>query len=69
VIIGWSHYYAHVVSARVFQKLDHILFAMLCAWAGYRHPNKKKYWTTSKYWSDQRQLKLFQRQLKLFTDN
>lgn len=50
VIIGWSHYYAHVVSARVFQKLDHILFAMLCAWAVYRHPNKKKYWTTSKYW-------------------
>jgi RNA-directed DNA polymerase len=50
VIIGWTYYYAHVVSAKVFQSLGHMLYAMLCAWAVYRHPNKKKRWLTSKYW-------------------
>jgi RNA-directed DNA polymerase len=50
VIIGWTHYYAHVVSAKVFQGLGNILHRMLCAWAVYRHPNKKKHWLTSKYW-------------------
>jgi RNA-directed DNA polymerase len=50
VIIGWTQYYAHVASARVFAKVHNVLYAMLCAWAVYRHPNKKKRWTTSKYW-------------------
>lgn len=49
-IIGWSNYYAHVVSARIFQRLDNIVFAMLYGWAVYRHPNKKKHWITNKYW-------------------
>ena len=50
VIIGWTHYYAHVASARIFAKVHNVLYAMLSAWAVYRHPNKKKRWTTSKYW-------------------
>jgi RNA-directed DNA polymerase len=50
LIIGWTQYYAHVASARVFAKVHNSLYAMLCAWAVYRHPNKKKRWTTSKYW-------------------
>jgi RNA-directed DNA polymerase len=50
VIIGWTHYYAHVVCARVFQGLGNMLYMRLCAWAVYRHPNKKKHWLTSKYW-------------------
>jgi RNA-directed DNA polymerase len=49
VIIGWTQFYAHVVSARVFQSLGHMLYARLCAWAVYRHPHKKKRWTTSTY--------------------
>ena len=49
-IVGWSNYYAHVTSARVFQTLDHTVYAMLKGWAVSRHPNKKKHWITSKYW-------------------
>jgi RNA-directed DNA polymerase len=33
VIIGWTQFYAHVVSARVFQSFGHMLYARLCAWA------------------------------------
>jgi len=50
VSIGWTHYDAHVVSAKVFQGLGNILHRMLCAWAVYRHPNKTKHWHTRKYW-------------------
>jgi RNA-directed DNA polymerase len=50
VISGWTQYDAHVVSASVLQSLRNRLYARLCAWAVYRHPNKKKRWTTSKYW-------------------
>ena len=49
-IVGWSNYYAHVTSARVFQTLDHTVYAMLKGWAVSRHPNKKKHWITNKYW-------------------
>src|SRR5262249_48637753 len=50
VIRGWSQYYRHVQSTRSFQKVDHILFAMLWAWAVRRHPNKNKHWIMRKYW-------------------
>ena len=50
VIRGWTQYYAHVVSARVFAKLDHIVYEMLRAWAVYRHPHKTKHWIVGKYW-------------------
>jgi RNA-directed DNA polymerase len=50
VMIGWTHDYAHVVSAKVFQGLGTILHRRLCAWAVYRHPNKKTHWLTSTYW-------------------
>jgi RNA-directed DNA polymerase len=49
-IVGWSNYYAHVTSARVFQTLDNTVYAMLREWAVSRHPNKKKHWITSQYW-------------------
>jgi RNA-directed DNA polymerase len=49
-IRGWSQYYAHVVSAKVFQRLDNTLYAMLRGWAVFRHPNKPRHWITSKYW-------------------
>jgi RNA-directed DNA polymerase len=49
VIIGWTHDYAHVTSARSFAKVSTVLYARLCAWAVYRHPHKKKRWTPSKY--------------------
>ncbi len=49
-IIGWSQYYAHVASARVFQRLDNTVYQMLQSWAVYRHPNKPKHWIARKYW-------------------
>jgi RNA-directed DNA polymerase len=49
-LIGWSAYYAHVVSARVFQRLDHTVYAMLWGWVVSRHPNKTKHWIARKYW-------------------
>ena len=49
-IIGWSQYYAHVASARVFQRLDNTVYQMLQSWAVYRHPNKPKHWIVRKYW-------------------
>ena len=49
-IIGWSAYDAHVVSARVFQRLDHTVYAMLWGWAVSRHPKKAKHWIARKYW-------------------
>src|SRR6266545_198248 len=49
-MVGWSHDDAHVPSARVFQTLDHTVYALLKGWAVSRHPNKKKHWITSTYW-------------------
>ena len=50
VIRGWSQYYAPGANARVFQRLDHLVYGMLWRWAVYRHPNKNKHWIASKYW-------------------
>ncbi len=61
VIRGWAQYYAHVVSARTFQKLDHTLYGMLRAWAVYRHPQKSRHWIVHQYWRvDEGQGWLFQ---------
>ena len=49
-IIGWSAYYAHVGSARAFQRLDHTVYTMLWGWAVSRHPKKTKHWIARKYW-------------------
>ena len=48
--VGWSHYDAHVASARVLQTLAHTVYAMLRGWAVFRHPHKKQHWITSTYW-------------------
>jgi RNA-directed DNA polymerase len=50
VIRGWARYYAPVISAHGFRKLNQVLYSMLPAWAGYRHGDKSKHWTTGKYW-------------------
>jgi RNA-directed DNA polymerase len=49
-IRGWSQYYAPVRSARLFQKLDNTLYAMLWGWAVHRHPNTSKHRIARKYW-------------------
>ena len=50
VIRGWTNYYASVVSKRIFNKADSILFSQLKAWAEHRHPNKSSQWCCQKYW-------------------
>ena len=49
-IRGWSTYYDSVVSFRVFDKLDNILFHQLLRWGYYRGPMQGKRHTVNKYW-------------------
>jgi RNA-directed DNA polymerase len=46
---GWSLYYRHVASSKVFAYVDHRLFRMLWTWARRRHPHKPAKWIKAKY--------------------
>jgi RNA-directed DNA polymerase len=48
-IRGWANYYASVVSKACFEKLDHLIFQQLRAWAR-RHPHKSRHWIIHRYW-------------------
>ena len=50
IIRGWSAYYRHCVSARVFNELDHHVWKLTYKWATWTHPNKGKRWVTSRYY-------------------
>lgn len=49
IISGWSRYYTSVVSSKIFNSLNKIMFIKLWKWAVRRHPNKGKYWIKRKY--------------------
>jgi RNA-directed DNA polymerase len=49
IIRGWSAYYRHAVSARVFNELDSHLWKLTYKWANFTHPHKGKRWITSRY--------------------
>jgi RNA-directed DNA polymerase len=49
-IRGWSNYYRHVVSKRVFNDCDYQLFPVLLRWATRRHPRKSATWRVRRYW-------------------
>jgi RNA-directed DNA polymerase len=49
IIRGWSAYYRHVVSAKVFNELDYHLWKLAYKWARHSHPHKGKRWITSRY--------------------
>jgi RNA-directed DNA polymerase len=49
VIRGWANYHRHVVSKRIFAKLDAAIFWMLWRWARVRHPRKGRNWIKRKY--------------------
>lgn len=51
IIRGWSNYYRHVSAKAVFQKLDHLLWQKLWAWAKRRHPDKSATWLKNKYFN------------------
>jgi len=50
IIRGWCNYYRTVCSARLFQKVDAVLYHILYCWAKRRHPNKGARWVVRKYW-------------------
>ena len=49
VIRGWANYHRHVVSKRIFARLDAAIFSMLWQWAQARHPRKGRRWIKQKY--------------------
>ena len=42
IIRGWSAYYRHAVSARVFNELDSHVWKLTYKWANFTHPHKGK---------------------------
>jgi len=50
IIRGWGHYFSAVVSKDVFNKMDHLIYWKLWAWAKRRHPHKSCEWILRKYW-------------------
>jgi RNA-directed DNA polymerase len=49
VIRGWVGYHQHVVSNRVFSRMDKAIFKAIWQWAKRRHPNKGARWVRRKY--------------------
>jgi RNA-directed DNA polymerase len=43
-IRGWANYHRHVVSKRIFQRVDSVIFSSLWRWARRRHPKKSRRW-------------------------
>ena len=52
-IRGWANYHRHVVSKRVFTRIDSAIFISLWQWARRRHPNKSSGWLKQKYFGRQ----------------
>jgi RNA-directed DNA polymerase len=72
IIIGWSNYHRSVVSAEVFNNLDHRMWNMLWRWAKRRHPDKSRTWVAKKYWHSEGSrnwvFSTERNRLKLFSD-
>lgn len=51
IIRGWTNYHRHIVSSKVFSRLDYILYQTLWKWLKKRHSNKSKHWIGRKYFS------------------
>ena len=49
IIRGWSAYYRHAVSSRVFNELDSHVWRLTYKWAKFTHPHKSKHWIISRY--------------------
>jgi RNA-directed DNA polymerase len=51
LIRGWAQYHRHVISAKVFQSVDHAIFQALWRWAKRRHSNKGVRWVKARYFT------------------
>ena len=54
LIRGWAQYHRHVVSAKVFQSVDHAIFQSLWRWVKRRHSNKGVRWVKARYFHHRR---------------
>jgi RNA-directed DNA polymerase len=50
-IRGWANYHRHVVSKRIFQHVDWVIFNCLWQWARRRHHKKSGRWIKQKYFA------------------
>lgn len=48
-IRGWTMYHRHVVSRKVFERIDREIFLSIWRWARYRHPKKGGKWVKKRY--------------------
>jgi len=49
-IRGWTNYFSHVVSSKVFSYVDYQIYKTLTSWTKRRHPNKGIRWVVRKYY-------------------
>ena len=49
IIRGWAYYHHHIVSKKVFSRVDSEIFNTLWRWAKRRHRNKSREWIMQKY--------------------
>src|SRR5664279_5025511 len=49
IIRGWSAYYRHAVSSKVFNSLDDHVWRLTYKWAKFTHPHKSKQWVVPRY--------------------
>ncbi len=49
IIRGWCNYFSIGCPAKVFYRMDYLIYWKLRRWAKRRHPNKGEYWI-NKYW-------------------
>jgi RNA-directed DNA polymerase len=49
VIRGWVNYHRHIVAAKAFQRVDHVVWCRLWRWARRRHPEKSSRWVKKRY--------------------
>ncbi|MGK7944425.1 MAG: group II intron maturase-specific domain-containing protein [Microcystaceae cyanobacterium] len=49
VIRGWANYFSTIVSKKIFNKMDMLLWNRLGRWVSRRHPNKSAKWVKKKY--------------------
>lgn len=47
---GWTNYHQGVCAKEVFSHVDYTLYEMLWRWAKRRHPQKGKWWVSTRYW-------------------
>lgn len=51
ILRGWANYHRHVVSKRIFGRVDYLIRGMLWRWARRRHAKKSRGWIQRRYFS------------------